>query len=167
MSQRHAGLSKIQVKAIRDAARRNDPEALCQMGDFHADGIHGHDYSRKRALRYYRRAAEAGFAEGQYKSACIILDLSKPGPGELSDYMDSAALAKKAASQGHAASKIHLQTIWSILTNSMGVDLRTEFRQVSANMDPVRCAALANDIFSFLHDLGKAPAGEAAPAANI
>jgi TPR repeat protein len=166
MSKKPVTPEHVIVKATRKLAMAGDPAANVQMGDWHSDGQDVLPYNQRRALRYYRKAAETGFADGQYKAACIITELSKPGPDAFSDYLESADLAKKAASQGHVVSKIHLQTIWSVMTHSVSGNLRTDFQHASAYMDPIRCAALANDIFSFLHDLSQKPVVEAAPTAK-
>ncbi len=152
--------TKDQLKAIRSAASNGEPEACVHMGDFHSNGQDVLPYNKNRALRYYRRAAEAGSAEGQCKAAGLIWELAKKGPdAELAAITEATEYLKKAALQGDASANGMLFTLWSVVNHAISNNLRTGFQYAAHDIDPVRSHALANEIFEFLHGISRNTAG--------
>lgn len=95
--------SKEQMKAIRQKAMADDPAALSMMGDFHMAGIGGVRQDEKRALRYFRRAADGGLPEAQFKAARLLVNMVAAGDAgqtPLEHYTDAAQYAHRAAIGG-------------------------------------------------------------------
>ncbi len=90
------------LDAMREAQKRvaenpNDGAALTRIGELHRNGL-GTDRSTQEAMRWYRRAAEAGDAQGAFALAIAYLR----GEGVKADPQAARSLLEQAAQKNHA-----------------------------------------------------------------
>lgn len=111
--------SKEQLRVVRLKARKEDPAALSLMGDFHMTGAGGVRQDEKRALRYFRRAADGGLPEAQFKAARLLVDMAaagETGQTPLERYTDAAQYAHRAAIGGQKEGWPLLEEICNVMT---------------------------------------------------
>lgn len=113
-------LNKDALKILRRKAMAEDPAALSLMGDFHLAGNQdGLRQDTKRALRYFRRAAEGGVVDAHVKAAKILIGLVEAGDQSappLDRYIDAAGYAHRAAIAGNSEGWTLLETICKTMT---------------------------------------------------
>lgn len=145
--------SKEELKTLRRHAKQDDPASLCLMGDFHMSGQGGMRQDEKRALRYYRRAADGGLAEGSYKAARVLVGLTEHDTTvpPLERYTEAAQYAYKSVLQGDGNGVILLDNIRKAM---MGDTLSVCFKSCVATMGADDTAALAQEIGTLLTNMG-------------
>ncbi|MFM8617381.1 MAG: lipase maturation factor family protein [Opitutaceae bacterium] len=81
-----------------------NPEAQSRLGVWHAGGQEGLPRNSAQAALWFQRAAEQGFAEGQFNLAVLLTN----GDGVARDLAAAAAWCRRAAEQGHADAQFML-----------------------------------------------------------
>jgi hypothetical protein len=81
-----------------------NPEAQSRLGVWHAGGQQGLARDSAQAAKWFRSAAEQGFAEGQFNLAVLLTN----GDGVARDLAAAAAWCRRAAEQGHAEAQFML-----------------------------------------------------------
>jgi localization factor PodJL len=94
--------------ALRTAAAANDPAAEYELGARYAEG-RGMTQSMPEAVRWFERAAEAGFAPAQFRLA----SLNEKGEGMKKDVQAARRLYLAAASKGHAKAMHNLAVLYA------------------------------------------------------
>ena len=101
------GDQRAYPKLVREAAEQGDPRAQDALGDAHRTGSwkdKGVPRNEPEAVKWYRKAAEQGYARGQTNLGWMYSD----GLGVQQDYTEALKWYRKAAEQGHDAGQVHL-----------------------------------------------------------
>ena len=91
---------------IKQAARRDHPNALSKMGQFYKLGFI-EPKNIERAIEYYRRAADLGNRQAFYELALFALR----GEGMKQDFQVARQYFERAANEGHRGAMIELGTV--------------------------------------------------------
>jgi localization factor PodJL len=94
--------------ALRTAALANDPAAEYELGARYAEG-RGMSQSLPDAVRWFERAADAGFAPAQFRLA----SLNEKGEGMKKDIQAARRLYLAAANKGHAKAMHNLAVLYA------------------------------------------------------
>lgn len=97
-----------------DLLDENNPGAACRLGDIYDNG-YGVATNDIEAVRLYRKAAEAGYAEGEYK----LGEMYFRGEGVEKDYAEGARWILKAAEKGVAEAQYRIAIAY---LNGKGVE---------------------------------------------
>jgi len=92
------------LKKVRAAADRNDAAAQYRLGVAYLEGDPGLERSASEACRWFRRAAEAGYALAQNDLAGCFMN----GEGVPRDVAQGALWYRKAAEQGLAVAEVNI-----------------------------------------------------------
>ena len=95
---------KTALRQLREMATKNNPEALILLADLHATG-HMVLKNASLAFNYYRRAAEAGDNEAQYRLGVLY----KEGRGTPFDLKSAKKWFTRAAKKGHLKARKALE----------------------------------------------------------
>jgi len=98
-----AGDYKTAMNEWMVLAEKNDPAAMRNIGHLYRLGL-GTDVNYERALHWYKRASELGFARAQANVASMYLK----GQGVAQDYVQAADWFTKAARNGHTIAQYNL-----------------------------------------------------------
>ncbi len=98
-----AGDYKTAMNEWMVLAEKNDPAAMRNIGHLYRLGL-GTDVNYERALHWYKRASELGFARAQANVASMYLK----GQGVPQDYVQAADWFTKAARNGHTIAQYNL-----------------------------------------------------------
>ena len=126
-SRRPAGQSNIDAlpasisPALRTAALANDPAAEYELGARYAEG-RGMPQSMPEAVRWFERAADAGFAPAQFRLA----SLNEKGEGMKKDVQAARRLYLAAAGKGHAKAMHNLAVLYA-----EGIDGKPDYKAAS------------------------------------
>ena len=93
---------------------RHTPTVQYTLGDMHRIG-EGVKQDYEEALKWYRKAAEAGFADAQYN----LGNMHRTGFGVEQDHVEAAKWFRKAAEAGHAMAQFNLGNMYR---NGRGVE---------------------------------------------
>lgn len=104
--------------ALRSAAAANNPAAEYEMGARYADG-RGVAPNPQEAIRWFERAANAGFAPAQFRLA----SLNEKGDGIKKDLQAARRLYIAAADKGHAKAMHNLAVLYA-----EGIDGKPDYR---------------------------------------
>ena len=107
--------------ALRTAAAANDPAAEYELGARYAEG-RGLPQSTTDAVRWFERAAEAGFAPAQFRLA----SLNEKGDGMKKDVQAARRLYLAAAGKGHAKAMHNLAVLYA-----EGIDGKPDYKAAS------------------------------------
>ena len=92
------------VEKLLVAAQKGDPKAQWELGYCYATGGDGVAKDYKQSVRWYRKSAVQGYADGQWKmGVCYYV-----GYGVRRDYKQAVYWHRKAAEQGHSFSQYSL-----------------------------------------------------------
>jgi localization factor PodJL len=94
--------------ALRTAALANDPAAEYELGARYAEG-RGMPQSLPDAVRWFERAADAGFAPAQFRLA----SLNEKGEGMKKDVQAARRLYLASANKGHAKAMHNLAVLYA------------------------------------------------------
>ena len=107
--------------ALRTAAAANDPAAEYELGARYAEG-RGVPQSMPEAVRWFERAADAGFAPAQFRLA----SLNEKGDGMKKDVQAARRLYLAAAGKGHAKAMHNLAVLYA-----EGIDGKPDYKAAS------------------------------------
>jgi localization factor PodJL len=107
--------------ALRTAAAANDPAAEYELGARYAEG-RGMPQSMPEAVRWFERAADAGFAPAQFRLA----SLNEKGDGMKKDVQAARRLYLAAAGKGHAKAMHNLAVLYA-----EGIDGKPDFQSAA------------------------------------
>jgi localization factor PodJL len=107
--------------ALRTAAAANDPAAEYELGARYAEG-RGVPQSLPDAIRWFERAAEAGFAPAQFRLASV----NEKGDGVKKDVQAARRLYLAAAGKGHAKAMHNLAVLYA-----EGIDGKPDYKAAS------------------------------------
>jgi localization factor PodJL len=107
--------------ALRTAALANDPAAEYELGTRYAEG-RGTPQSLPDAVRWFERAADAGFAPAQFRLA----SLNEKGEGMKKDVQAARRLYLAAANKGHAKAMHNLAVL-----HAEGIDGKPDYKAAS------------------------------------
>ena len=107
--------------ALRTAALANDPAAEYELGARYAEG-RGMPQSLPDAVRWFERAADAGFAPAQFRLA----SLNEKGEGMKKDVQAARRLYLAAANKGHAKAMHNLAVLYA-----EGIDGKPDYKAAS------------------------------------
>jgi localization factor PodJL len=110
----HSGIST----ALRTAAAANNPAADYEIGARYAEG-RGVPQSSQEAVRWFEKAANAGFVPAQFRLA----SLNEKGDGVKKDVQAARRLYLAAAGKGHAKAMHNLAVLYA-----EGIDGRPDFK---------------------------------------
>ena len=125
----------------KNAASRGNAFAQLQVGNIFFTGGNGINKNYVEAVRWYKLAADQGYADGQHNLGTMF----EEGNGVLQDYVEAVKYYRMAASQGLAISQNSLgfmywegkgvtrdllrAHMWMNLSASQGFDLSSGFRE--------------------------------------
>ncbi len=98
----------LEPKALADAATKGDPLALFEIGARYTEG-RGVKADLAEAARWYRKAADLGFAPAQYR----IANLYEKGNGVDRDLVKAQDYYEKAAKAGNASAMHNLAVLYA------------------------------------------------------
>ena len=107
--------------ALRTAVSANDPAAAYELGARYAEG-RGVPQSTAEAVRWFERAADAGFAPAQFRLA----SLNEKGDGVKKDAQAARRLYMAAASKGHAKAMHNLAVLYA-----EGIDGKPDYKMAA------------------------------------
>jgi localization factor PodJL len=107
--------------ALRNAVAADDPAAAYELGARYAEG-RGLPQSTADAVRWFERAAEAGFAPAQFRLA----SLNEKGDGMKKDVQAARRLYLAAAGKGHAKAMHNLAVLYA-----EGIDGKPDYKAAS------------------------------------
>jgi localization factor PodJL len=107
--------------ALRSAAAASDPAAEYELGARYAEG-RGVPQNLPEAVRWFERAADAGFAPAQFRLA----SLNEKGEGMKKDVQTARRLYLAAAGKGHAKAMHNLAVLYA-----EGIDGKPDYKAAS------------------------------------
>lgn len=144
-------------------AKRGKPWALQKLGMYHKDGI-GTKKNMVEAIKYFRRAAEAGYREAHHELA----ECYRFGKGMKVDLDEAAKWYEKSAASGFALSQYQLGNILNghAGKSNVPVDLKRAFQLLMAaaeqDFDPAQCDVA----YAYENGLGVPPSVESSVVWN-
>ncbi len=86
------------------------PEEMGTLGSTYRFGLLGAPKDYKEAAKWYRKAAEQGDADAQFRLGVMYHE----GEGVSQDYTEAAKWSRKAAEQGDASAQINLGVMYHL-----------------------------------------------------